>query len=144
MSEDRGIVRAMFRVMNEAAPEHDYMAPFIRAFFHPDVEYREDPSWPGSGTYSGRDAVLERFREYADVMSFSGAEVEDLLDADGVLVAFFDMQGAGTDSGSPFMQPWAWLIAMEDGYVRRLHAFLDRDEALRAAGLDRAVERGGQ
>ena len=143
-AEDRGIVRTMFRTMSEAVPTRDYMDPFARVFFHPDIEYREDPSWPGSGSYTGRDTVLERFREYAELMDFSGAEVEDLFDGDDVLVAFFRMKGSGSGSGGPFDQAWAWVIEMEDGYIRRLAAFLDREEALRAAGLDRAVEGGGQ
>jgi ketosteroid isomerase-like protein len=142
--EDRGIVRVMFRSMSAGPRDATYIETFGETISHPDIEYREDPSWPGTDVYRGRDTVIARFRDYLDLMAFGNTELEELIGDDDVMVAFFRMEGVGSGSGSPFVQPWAWVIGMDEGYVRRLNAFLDRDEALRAAGMDRTTQRGGR
>src|SRR4029450_11842673 len=33
-------------------------------YWHPEIEYEEDPRWPGASRYKGRDAVLRCFQAY--------------------------------------------------------------------------------
>jgi hypothetical protein len=35
---------------------------FRELYWHPEITYEEDPRWPGSGTYRGKDAVAESSR----------------------------------------------------------------------------------
>lgn len=51
------IVRASFdaRTLAEGA-----------SYGHDDVEYHEDPLWPGSGTYQGEDDKLRYIRAFYD------------------------------------------------------------------------------
>jgi hypothetical protein len=39
-----------------------------QAYWHPEVEYVEDPRWPGASTYNGRDAVLRCFQAYMEAL----------------------------------------------------------------------------
>src|SRR4051812_48796703 len=47
------------------------------------VEYADDPRWPGGGTHHGRDAVVARFEEVAEVLGIVNAGVERVVDAEG-------------------------------------------------------------
>jgi ketosteroid isomerase-like protein len=135
-SEDAGIVRAMFRAMSTVAsrPEPD-MDALAEVFFHPEVTYREDPSWPGADEFHGRDAVAEHFNEYAEFLSMESIELEQVLESGDRLVALWKLRASGTGSGAAAEAEWAWVIEMKDGYLYRFSAHLDRDEALRLAGV---------
>ena len=37
-------------------------------YWHPEVEYVEDPRWPGASSYKGREAVLRCFQNYFDAL----------------------------------------------------------------------------
>ena len=100
-----------------------------------DVVYREDPMWPGAQTFSGREAVVARFREYRDLMGDPATELVELAAGERAVLAIFDFTAAGGSSGAPFRQRWAWVIRTQDGRMREIHAHLDLDEARRKAGV---------
>jgi ketosteroid isomerase-like protein len=133
-SEDTGIVRVMFRAMGALSESPDVDA-FGEIFFHPDVTYTEDPSWPGADEFQGRAAVMEHFREYLDFLSMQDVELEEVLEGPNHLVALWTLRARGSGSGAAAEAAWAWLIRMKDGYVHRFSAHLDRSAALRAAGI---------
>ena len=101
------VVRASFRTGSVAE---------AASYWHEDVEYQEDPMWPGAGTYAGRDAVTRRWEEYVDVL---GPTTE---------------MTRGT-TPAPHERLWGYLVRMQDGKLRHIRAYYDPDEALRAAGL---------
>jgi len=103
-------------------------------YLHPDVEYREDPRWPGSDSYRGIDAVRARFHDYLEAMQVS-LELDDVIDAGDRVVALYRAIGTGAGSGSPYEQAWAWVIELKDGRIADFQAYLDREAALAAAGL---------
>jgi hypothetical protein len=124
----------MFRAMGvlSASPAPDV---FGEIFFHPDVVYTEDPSWPGADQFHGRQAVSDHFREYLEFLSMQGVELEKVLEGPDHLVALWTLRASGSGSGATAEAAWAWLIEMKDGYVYRFSAHLDRSDALRKAGL---------
>ena len=104
--------------------------------FHPEIEVREDPLFPEAGLYRGLDAVrgyLEQLAESFDRFTF---EAEDFVDAgeDRALVLFrARMRGKG--SGATVEARPGWIYTIRDGKTARIEAYLDRGEALAAAGL---------
>jgi ketosteroid isomerase-like protein len=99
----------------------------------PDVEYVEDPRWPGAGTVRGVDAVAERFAEYQDII---GHDVELILE--GVretpagLVSLVRVRGTSA-SDVPFDHLWAYRFRMHEGKVVWFRAYFDPAEALAEA-----------
>ena len=81
----------------------------------PDVEYVEDPKWPGADTFRGYAAVAARFREYVDVLGMGGELVlEDVRETPGGLVSLVRVRG-DTVSGVPFDHLWAYRFRMHGG-----------------------------
>ena len=104
--------------------------------FHPDIEFREDPSFPEAGIYRGREAVrayAEQFSAEFDAFSW---QPEDFLDAgDDQVLVLMRVRGRGKSSGIEIDLRGGWLYTLKDGVAVRVDAYLDREEALAAAGL---------
>jgi ketosteroid isomerase-like protein len=100
-----------------------------------DVEYVEDPAWPGAGTYRGRDWVLARFREYWETVAFEPPKLLDLIEVPGGLIIVYCVEGTGQESGTPFHQDIAWTTEMHDGVIERIEVDFDPSRALRRAGV---------
>jgi hypothetical protein len=73
-------------------------------YWHPGIEYVEDPRWPGASSYTGRDAVLRCFQAYMEAL---GSEedltitVERVVDAGDRQVPFVRVQSRAPTSGLP-------------------------------------------
>lgn len=100
----------------------------------PDVEYVEDPRWPGAGTFRGQEAVGARFREYLDDLgAIPQLAVEDVRETTGGgLVSLVRVTGS-TPRGLPFDHLWAYRFRMREGRIVWFRAFVDPDEAMTAA-----------
>jgi ketosteroid isomerase-like protein len=61
---------------------------------------------------------------------------EELFDAGDRVVAFVRVEGVGKESGAPVETRIAHVHSFKDGLVCRVQSFADRDEALRAAGIE--------
>lgn len=109
---------------------------FLAELATPDFEW-----WPAltrafeGGCYRGREGV-ERFdadtRDNWEELRSVPEEFRDL--GDRVLV-LGRMQGRGKGSGAPVDAPIANIYDIRGGRIWRVRAYLDREEALRAAGL---------
>jgi ketosteroid isomerase-like protein len=101
-----------------------------------DIEFEEDPSFPEAGTFRGRDIYLRYARDFIAQFEQLVFSVEELIDAgpDKVLVCLH-LTGRGKESGAAFDFRPAWLYTVRDGRVVKIRAYLDRGEALGAAGL---------
>jgi ketosteroid isomerase-like protein len=137
--ENVEIVRRLFGVYLEALDRGD-----LDIWFDSD-DLAEDFEWvmPREGglglppSYRGR----EGFREFMQAWTQEqfqdwSIELERLLDAGGNrVVAFFHQRAIGRVSGVPVDLRMATLYELEDGRILRMRHFLDREEALEAAGL---------
>ena len=109
------------------------------AHWDADLEYVEDPRFPGASSHRGRDAVVARFQEYMELL---GSEdeltitVERVLDAGERQVPIVRFRGNASTSGIPFDHVWAYLVEVRNERIVYIRAFYDPDEALAAAGLD--------
>ena len=104
--------------------------------FHPEIEAREDPSFPEAGLYRGRDAVRGYFEQVMESFDEFTFEAEDFIDAgeDRVLVLLHTrMRGRG--SGVAVEARPGWIYTIHAGKTVRIEAYLDQVEARAAAGL---------
>jgi ketosteroid isomerase-like protein len=108
----------------------------VMQVFHPEVEFREDPKFPEGSIYRGRDALRAYFKRFSSEFDRFWWEAEDVLDAgDDRVLVLIRVRGRGKGSGAEFDIRGGWLFTMGDGTAVRVNAYLDRREALEAAGL---------
>jgi ketosteroid isomerase-like protein len=110
------------------------------AYWHPDIEYVEDPRWPGASKYRGREAVLRCFRAYTEAL---GREedftitVERVFDAGERVVPFVRIQSLASTSGVPHEHLWGYVVEVREGRITYFRAYYEPDEALGAVDLPR-------
>jgi ketosteroid isomerase-like protein len=107
------------------------------AYWDPEVEYVEDPRWPGASRYKGRADVLRCWEAYIDELASGGevaATVERVFGAGEQLVPFVRVRGR-SPSGVPHEHLWAYLVEVRSGRIVRFRAYYQPEEALEAAGL---------
>ena len=105
------------------------------AALHPDVEWESTFQLPAQ-TFRGRQGVEEHARQWLGAWEEVEVEPEEFIETDEdrvLLLAVF--RGRGRESGVPVEQPFAHLYEVHEGMVRSMREFLDRADALEAAGL---------
>lgn len=101
---------------------------------HSDVEWREDPGWPGSANYRGVEQVREVILDRMDTLDFD-QRTEDLISVDDKVVALVRWRGRGRTSGAEAEISLAIVWTVREQAITRVEFFLDRGEALEAVGL---------
>ena len=95
--ENVEIVRRVTDVMD--AEGFEAALPVFLEAAHPDVEWREDPAWPGSANYRGVEQVRQVILDRMDTLDFD-QQTEDLIDVDDKVVALVRWLGRGKASGA--------------------------------------------
>lgn len=92
---------------------------------------------PGGGIYHGHEGVRQLWSDARNIFGNFRNEPERIIDVPpDRVVAFVRVCGTGKESGIPVEARIAHLHTFRDGKVIRVESFEDRDEALRAAGLE--------
>jgi ketosteroid isomerase-like protein len=107
-------------------------------YWHPEVEYVEDPRWPGASRYKGRDAVLRCFQNYTDALGHEDdieVTVERVLDAGERQVPFVRVKSRASTSGVPHEHLWGYVVKVAGERVIYFRAYYEPSEALEALGL---------
>jgi ketosteroid isomerase-like protein len=129
MSHDAERIRRAYEVWNESGP-----AAVTDQFWAEDAVYREGPGWPDAGVYIGRAAALARMQDLIHLVGPIEVHLDDLIDVgDGRYVACTRMVGRASDA--PYTQSFAVIHRLQDGLIVEADYYLDRDQALKAAGL---------
>jgi ketosteroid isomerase-like protein len=127
--EDVEIVRQFFDAFLDGPRALERVA-------HEDVVYVEDPKWPGADTYEGRDAVIECWSRYDELLGEGAAAyVKDIRDAGEEVVAIVRVAGRTRDTGIPYDHTWGYTCRTTDGAVSYFRAWFSPAEALEAFGL---------
>jgi ketosteroid isomerase-like protein len=135
VGSDAEIVRGAFQSMALGLVEtEEQRARMVERWWHPEIEYIEDPSWPGSSSYRGREEVRRTFEGYIEVLGGS-FEVERVEDGSDGVFAVVGVAGKTTGAEIPWEQRWAYHCRVLDGQISYFRAYLDVDEAGRAAGV---------
>jgi ketosteroid isomerase-like protein len=127
--EDADTIRRAYEVWNESGPE-----ALTNQFWAEDAVYREGPGWPNAGVFRGRAAALARMRALIDLVGPIEVHLDELIEVgDGRFVACTSMVGQGADA--PYTQSFAVVQRLRDGLIVEADYYLDRAQALQAAGL---------
>ncbi len=94
-----------------------------------------DPPPDIHGVYVGRDSVIEASRRYWGTWDEYSLDADELIDAGSSVVVVVHERGRGRGSGAPFDRRWAQVWTFREGRIVRWALFVDKAEALEAAGL---------
>jgi ketosteroid isomerase-like protein len=120
----RGCLNAYFAGDNEAA----------LAAFDPDVEFDMSVRIDG-GVFRGRNGVAKSMRTWTGTFESWRMEIEEVIDA-GDRVLLVDREfGRGKGSGVETEVVFFSVVTVRSGKIVHWKAFVDREEALEAAGL---------
>jgi ketosteroid isomerase-like protein len=98
-----------------------------------DIVWISDARFPGGGRHIGKENVRRWLRKiwiYDEV----SVDVEKIIDLDHSALGIARFHGVSSDA-PPVDWPWCHLFAFREGLISRAQSFLDRSEALEAAGL---------
>jgi uncharacterized protein len=100
-----------------------------------DAEFEEDPAFPEAGVYRGREEISSYLRAFQEQLVDHRFEVEQVIDLGDRVLALLHESARGASSGLEVHQHPAFLYAFRGERVSHVRAYLDRAEALEAAGL---------
>ena len=104
-------------------------------FWHSDAEYHAAREDPDSAVHRGIDAMRTQFQGWVDAYPDLTVEpLEAKVSGDQVFL-WVRFKGHGAASGIPLEMELAHVVTMRDGRAARTVEFMDRAEALEAAGL---------
>jgi uncharacterized protein len=131
----RAILARRIRRAYAAVNRRDF--DLVHAGFDPDVEFYAVQTGPeGGATFHGHDGVREATGLILEVFGDIRLDPEELLDLGDRFLITVKLSGHGTESGASINQQLFSLLTLRQGLVVRQHEFLDRAEALEAAGLN--------
>ena len=125
--EDVEIVRRSFDAWNEGDVEA------IRRCYTEDVVI-ETPITELGRTFEGDDPLGRWIAEMSETWAEASWDVERIFEGDGVVVSFYRSISTGRESGVEVVRELAGVHRIRDGLIARERIFLDRGEALKAAG----------
>ena len=103
---------------------HDYEYRPSRAFLPPDMDT----------VYHGADGYRRFWQLWLDAFENIRWDLEEILDLGDKVLVTARQSGRGSGSGVAVSESWFQLFTFRRGLVLRQEDFVDRDEALRAAG----------
>ena len=128
--ENVEIVRRAVDAFNEVG-----LAESARRFFDPDGVFEEPPEQPSPAVVEGRDAAIEIFRQFDAAWEEHRSEPEEIRVIDGERVLMLSIEHFRGRDGIEISQPCGSIYTLRAGKIVRLQSFWERDNALKAAGL---------
>jgi ketosteroid isomerase-like protein len=125
------IVRAMYARFNPEGPD-----AVAEEFFDPQIEYRDDPLWPGGGAHNGREAVVLRFKEVIEVLGIDEVKVERVVDTGNEVAWVIQAVGRSPGADVPNAHRWGYVGRIADGKFVYFRAYHDAAEAITPAGVE--------
>lgn len=125
----------IIREFLEAFNREDYAA--CLEAIDPDVEWHPPPDIPNAAIANGRDALIANFQDWLGAWDDYRSIPEAIFDGSADTVLVFAQESArGKDSGIEVRSRRVnGVYELRDGRIVRFKAYLDRAEALQAAGL---------
>ncbi len=129
-------VRRFFEAFADAPEDREARSALWESLTAEDVVYIEDPKWPGSDRYQGRDAVRACWEAYEELLGDATVfTTEDIRAAGDEVVAIVEVAGQARESHVPYAHTWGYICRVDGGRLSYLRAYFDPAEALEAAGL---------
>ena len=121
-------IRAAYTVFNERGEVEG-------GLFGPDVEWHNDPEWPGGGVHRGAEAIRRDLARQREAWGEARFDPVEIIRGGDRIVVLIDMRVTGKTSGAPVGVEGAHVFTLRDGKVVKVEAFVDRARAFAAAGL---------
>jgi ketosteroid isomerase-like protein len=99
-----------------------------------DIVWISDPRFPGGGTHVGKGNV-QRWLDKIWIYDEVSIDIKEIIDLEDRALGITRFHGVPADA-PPVDWPWCHLITFRDGLISQAQSFLDRAEALEAAGLE--------
>jgi ketosteroid isomerase-like protein len=131
--ENLELVRRAFEEFNRGGVE-----AMVDTFWHPQIVYDMTPAGiPGFGVYTGYEEVRGLFADWFAAFEFDEwqLEVDELFDRDERVVVMARQHGPGSSSGADVGLKFVQVLTLSPGKIVRVDNYLDRGQALEAAGL---------
>ena len=124
----------LVRAMLDAFIAGDYETSLAK--LHPDVEWRGTKGGIDEGqVFRGHREVIRAFVDSAEAWESQTLETTRFIDAGDRVVVFWHEVARGRQSGAEVTTDTAVIYTVNRGSVVRVDPYMDRDEALEAAGL---------
>jgi ketosteroid isomerase-like protein len=104
-------------------------------FYSPDAEYRAAREDPDSAIHRGIDAITRQFQGWLDAYPDLTVEPLEAKASGDQVFLWVRFSGHGAESGIPMEMELAHLITIREGRATHTVEYMDRAEALEAAGL---------
>ena len=100
-----------------------------------DIQLDEWPEAPGARSYRGPDGVRQALDTWFETWEWMHVEIEELREVGDRVFFVLHQRAKGSSSGIE-VEIKSWNVySFGEGKLTRIQLFLDRDEALEAAGL---------
>ena len=131
--ENAEIVRRAFEAATRK-PEPDLET--LSELAHPDHEMTTDYGAMGGDSFIGVEGFRKALTEFDTDWGQWHQELDEFLEAsDDSVVVLGHLVARGQSSGIPVEGDWAALVKLRESQIISTRFFLDRDNALEAAGL---------
>jgi ketosteroid isomerase-like protein len=113
------------------------MAAMLESVVDPELEIvRVGPEYTGEGaSYRGLGGFLAFWRDWLEPWESFSIETEEFLDAGDQVVQLARQTGWTEAEGVPIESQGAAVMTFRDGVLSRIEFHLDRERAMKAAGL---------
>jgi uncharacterized protein len=112
------------------------VAPWIREYLDPRVEWRGAEGRLDAETFRGHEGVRRLFEGWLEAWDEWSLEPEQFIDAGGGKWLVLDrVRGRGKGSGVPIEVPYAHIFKFRGGKVVEVQDYSSQEAALKAAGL---------
>ncbi|MGH2926468.1 MAG: nuclear transport factor 2 family protein [Solirubrobacterales bacterium] len=102
----------------------------------PEIEWHGTVGGIDEGrVYHGREAVVQGFADYFEVWERIEMRAEEYIDAGDEVVVYHHEVAKGRESGVVVETDTGTVQTVRDGRIVRVRSFMDRAQALEAAGL---------
>jgi ketosteroid isomerase-like protein len=104
------------------------------AYYAAEVEYQTSGQFADEGVYRGPAGVQRLWAQLREDMEELNLSVSDIRAVGDRIFAAGMMRGRGKQSKAGFEQPFWYAVTFRDGLIVRVEAYVDRTQALEAAG----------
>ena len=110
----------------------------VGALYDPEIEWTDPPEIPGGGTHVGLEAVRASWEQYTEALEEWALEPQEILHGTDDILVRSKVSGKARHTGIPIDLELYQVWTARDGRLIRHRAFLDRNNALAAAGIEAA------
>lgn len=127
MSEQNlALVRRGFATLNVSEPDF--------SIYHPALVYHPRSDEPDPTPHVGREAFERLALGFLESFPNLAIDVEELIEADDLVIATTVMRGQGSASGIDVSEPYVFVYSFRDGLIVEGWEYKTKEEALDAIG----------